>query len=406
MDKQYVVNMICCIRVCEALRETDPHIKEEILFSYYGVSAKGHAELQKYFKDAKIVDLITEAALTDKGHVKMALNKISDYLHSDLAKEVREAVEEARSERVISDQGAYEMYHYQDPTWKETALKMLLGKDRLLIHKQIHKAYGSFEMHDPDLHAELFNSGFIGMQIAMKKYDPTKGSFTAYAMREINHQAWLTTCSKNGLTSHYTSMHNMIKKATSVLVEMGLSPTIENIAIMTDKSPITIKNAMQIDKIKNIKSIEADSGKTKDIEDIFSKSPTEIAEAKERQTAVIKAIKRLPKDIRMVIVYTFFDNMPVTDISEKMNISQEDVTMYKIKGILYLKGDSELAHTVGREILGSNAKAKYIFPEEQDRVEFDAEKELQNIMSLVNNGIDQFEDTPIYGDDGLDDLNV
>ncbi|MGM9924934.1 MAG: RNA polymerase sigma factor SigB [Bacillus sp. (in: firmicutes)] len=203
---------------------------------------------------------------------------------------------------------------------------------------------------------DIYQVGMIGLLGAIRRYDESFGkSFEAFAVPTIIGEI------KRFLRDKTWSVHvprrikelgPKIKKATEELTtELSRSPKIQEIADYIDVSEEEVLEAMEMGKSYQALSvdhtIEADSdGGTVTLLDIFG--DTEDGYEKVDQRLVLEKVLHVLTDReKMIIKYTYLDNLSQKEAGEILNISQMHVSrlqrraIKKLREAIHAEGTSE-----------------------------------------------------------------
>ncbi|MEH6941944.1 RNA polymerase sigma factor SigB [Bacillus sp. JJ722] len=193
---------------------------------------------------------------------------------------------------------------------------------------------------------DIFQVGMIGLLGAIRRYDENYGkSFEAFAVPTIVGEI------KRFLRDKTWSVHvprrikelgPKIKKAVEELTtELGRSPRVDEIASFIAVSEEEVLEAMEMGKSYQALSvdhtIEADSdGGTVTLLDIFG--DMEEGYEKVNQRLVLEKVLHVLTDReKMIIKYTYLDNLSQKEAGELLNISQMHVSRLQRRAIKKLR---------------------------------------------------------------------
>nr|WP_249310679.1 RNA polymerase sigma factor SigB [Bacillus sp. FJAT-49736] len=195
-------------------------------------------------------------------------------------------------------------------------------------------------------HEDIFQVGIIGLLGAIRRYDDSFGKgFEAFAIPTIVGEI------KRFLRDKTWSVHvprrikelgPKIKKAAEELtVELQRSPRIEEIALRIDVSVEEVLEAMEMGKsyqsLSVDHSIESDSdGSTVTLLDIVGNVDNGYEKVDQR-LVVDKALHVLSEQERLIIQYTYLENMSQKAAGVKLGISQMHVSRLQRRAIKKLR---------------------------------------------------------------------
>lgn len=197
-----------------------------------------------------------------------------------------------------------------------------------------------------ELYEDLYQVGMVGLLGAIQRYDETFGkSFEAFAIPTIVGEI------KRFLRDKTWSIHvprrikelgpKIMNTAEQLEKELGKSPSVNEIADYLGISEEEVLEAMEIGKSYRALSvdhaIEADQdGNTVTLLDLVGKDEEGFEKVNQR-LSIEKVLHVLNKRERMIIHYTFMENLSQKECGEKLGISQMHVSRLLRKAIQKLK---------------------------------------------------------------------
>ncbi|MBM6617691.1 RNA polymerase sigma factor SigB [Bacillus suaedaesalsae] len=221
----------------------------------------------------------------------------------------------------------------------------LVQKYRPLVESMARKYSKGRNMHE-----DLVQVGMIGLLGAIKRFDPSFGKgFEAFAIPTIIGEI------KRFLRDKTWSVHvprrikelgPKIKVAVEILTtELQRSPKVEEIAKYLDITEEEVLETMEIGKNYQALSVdhplEADSdGGTVTILDIVGSQESGYEQI-DRKIDFEKSLKVLNEREKLVIQYTFLENLSQKEAGEKLGISQMHVSRLQRKAIQKLRNAAD-----------------------------------------------------------------
>lgn len=213
----------------------------------------------------------------------------------------------------------------------------MIEKLSLFIYYVISKKFSTFREYT----AELYQEAVIGIMKGIDSYDPTKSAPTTYFAVYIQHEMTeFINLTVNKTTSHYSSNIVKVKKAIDHFERNGREWAVTDIAQETGISPETITQALNIMEHSN--EIHFD---TPDFLDMnlsrCNLSPEEEYVKKEDSELLMKAVNRLDRDKRNIIIlkYGLSGEEPLSykNISDRLDIQIDKVKKLMNQGIKELR---------------------------------------------------------------------
>ncbi|KAA0544566.1 RNA polymerase sigma factor SigB [Bacillus sp. BGMRC 2118] len=201
-----------------------------------------------------------------------------------------------------------------------------------------------------NMHEDLVQVGMIGLLGAIKRFDPSFGKgFEAFAIPTIIGEI------KRFLRDKTWSVHvprrikelgPKIKKAVETLTtDLQRSPKVEEIAKHLDVTEEEVLETMEIGKNYQSLSVdhplEADSdGGTVTILDLVGSQESGYEQV-DRKIDFEKSLRVLNEREKLVIQYTFLENLSQKEAGEKLGISQMHVSRLQRKAIQKLRNATD-----------------------------------------------------------------
>jgi len=386
-------DLISCSRASKSIKESKFGMISENVCGIMEIENKANAEIMKRTPYGGWILAAADAVNVKKEDE--AEKKLAESFPPEKVKEILSAIREAKRYNIISDTGIYHLYNSGDPEWQKAAATLAVCKYHLYIHKYVHTHYGSYGQ---DYYDDYLSSCFEAVMVALKSYTPEKGAFATYTTMWFRHFCGQESNSiHNEQTSHYGKIQVQISKAIKKLQMEGHAATPENIAVETGLDLSTVNTELQYLKNTNFVYLNDDAS-LKDVSDTYENSPEHIAEVNNDRRALNDAVMKLPKQMREILVLRFAKGRSSEAISRATGIPSKKVKSMLLEAMALLGEDAELRKTVGAAPSIRNMKEEKI--ETEPPKERDAVKQLEQVMSLVNNGLKNTSSTDsIYGDD-------
>lgn len=182
---------------------------------------------------------------------------------------------------------------------------------------------------------DLVQVGALGLVKAIEFYSPDKNAkFSTYAIRYIKGELSHYTRDKLTLIKTPRHLHELIIKvsyATKELKTQGIQDP--SAAILADYLKVPqerIEEVIKIDKFKFMISLDqiqsSDEENTSLLEKIPDGDYLEIERINENKMMIENAVNKLPPDLKEIIELSFFEELNQREISDKMGISQMQVS--------------------------------------------------------------------------------
>lgn len=227
------------------------------------------------------------------------------------------------------------------------AQECILDNYENFVRDIIRKYYPTYAN---DNYQDMFQCGCIGLLNAMKSYDCKRGAFTTFSISFIRHEinAWINYFS-NDSTVHYTKLQNRINEAVRELEGQGIQPTAPKISILTELKPETVQRELKfMERIKFLHLDDPSESETQELSVGYTESPEHVLINKEKNEALLSALKGLPEEIREVLVRRFDLEQTIDTIAKRTSeslgryISIGQVKNYIQKGLGMLRSNTLL----------------------------------------------------------------
>lgn len=182
---------------------------------------------------------------------------------------------------------------------------------------------------------DLIQVGSIGLIKAIEFYNPDKNTrFKTYASYFIRGEIKHYLRDKASIIKAPRELQELVFKistAVKKLNEKGFEePTDEQIAEEVGVSTSKIHEVLEIEYCKSTLSLDQSFTSEDDDLTLIDKIPSgdyqEFLNSYEDKIMIAGAIKKLPKDLRQIIELSYYEDLNQREISEKINISQMQVS--------------------------------------------------------------------------------
>lgn len=193
----------------------------------------------------------------------------------------------------------------------------------------------SISMQSGVSHEDLIQVGSLGLVKAIEFYKPNMNTrFTTYATYFIKGEIRHYLRDKASLIKTPREIQELLFKihtAKKKLKEMGFDePSDEQISDYLNISVEKITEVSDIELRKNTVSLDqtitSDNDDTSLLDKIPSEDYQEFLTSYENRIMLASTIKKLPPDLKEVIELSFYEDLNQREISEKMNMSQMQVS--------------------------------------------------------------------------------
>lgn len=303
----------------------------------YEIRAIAKEELAKRYGFV-VLEIIEDVIHTEKEEELKLKLKILDQIKtlkledvSALKKEIMVAMREPK----LNMESIMELYR--------SGNEMLLKKSKEytveMFSKYIYSLMNTYHKTYVEKYGEeLFQCGVIGILNAMKNYHEDEGAFTTYSKLFIRHEMMThINFLNNGISVHYTKLHNQIRNAISTLKEEEHEVTVKNIAILTDIKPDIIKREMEY--MENTRFVYLDDEDVTEQVSEYSESPEAIAIQKEQYSTLTESMEHLDSITRSVIYMKYCLGHTNDRIAKENGITVRQVKILCQRGLKKLKED-------------------------------------------------------------------
>lgn len=184
---------------------------------------------------------------------------------------------------------------------------------------------------------DLFDLGVMGLIQAVDRFDPSKGTFEAYAIQKVRG-AVLDGLRKMGWISRKAQHRaRQIEEAISELEgELGRSPSEEEVAERLGMPLELYRDALE--EVRPVlMPLRREEGGLEEVLRAPGEDPSESAERKEVEELLMEAIRSLPKRQREVVVLYYYEGLTLKEIGEALGISDSRVSQLHSEAILRLR---------------------------------------------------------------------
>jgi RNA polymerase sigma-B factor len=201
-----------------------------------------------------------------------------------------------------------------------------------------------------NMHEDLVQVGMLGLLGAIRRYDPSMGkAFEAFAIptiigeikRFLRDKTWSIHVPRR-IKELGPKIKGTVEKLTN---DLQRSPKIEEIAVYLDVSAEEVLETMEVGKSYQALSvdhtIEADTdGSTVSLLDVVGSQDTGYEQIN-RKIDFEASLKVLTERERLVIKYTFLENLSQKEAGEKLGISQMHVSRLQRRAIQKLRNAAD-----------------------------------------------------------------
>ncbi len=254
-----------------------------------------------------------------------------------------------------------ELHHSGNKMGEKFAKECILDSYGNFVRDIIRKYYPTYVN---DNYQDMFQCGCIGLLSAMKSYDCERGAFTTFSISFIRHEinAWINYFS-NDSTVHYTKLQNRINEAVRELEAEGIQPTVPKISILTDLKPEIVQRELKfMERTKFVYLDDPVEGEAQEPSMGYTESPEHVMLNKEKNEALLSALKGLPEEIREILVRRFDLEQTIDTIAKCTSETfGRDISIGQVKNYIQK----------GLSMLRSNMLLKTEYPERISRQERD-----------------------------------
>lgn len=215
---------------------------------------------------------------------------------------------------------------------KKRMLHLKIVEDTITLVKKIAN---TISLQSGVNNEDLIQVGSLGLIKAIESYKPDLNTrFKTYATYFIKGEIKHYLRDKAAMIKAPRELQELVFKITTTaqkLTEEGIEePTAEDISKVLGISAGKVEEVMNIDKYKNALSLDQYfKGEDEDFS-LLDKIPAgdyqEFINSYEDKIMISSAIKRLPPDLRQIIELSYYEDLNQREISERINISQMQVS--------------------------------------------------------------------------------
>lgn len=193
---------------------------------------------------------------------------------------------------------------------------------------------------------DLVQAGTIGLLAAIDAYDPAFGTtLRTFATKhilgemrqQVRSQAWAAHVPRR-----VQDLATSVQEATAELsVRLGRAPTVDELAIHLDTTPEAILEALEAHLGRYAVSVDTpidDEGTPAAA--VIGGPDAALTDVEDRQT-VLALLATLPEREQEVVLLTYFERMPQSQIAERLGISQMHVSRLHRRAMDVMRGSLE-----------------------------------------------------------------
>ena len=208
----------------------------------------------------------------------------------------------------------------------------------------VRRIASSISPQNAPQYEDLLQVGALGLIKAINAYEPERNTrFSTYATYFIKGEIRHYIRDKADLIKTPRKVQELLFKIYSVrkeLMEGGNSePSIEQISEYMEIPVKKIREVVNIEQYKSLLSLDqsyvTDSDDVSLIDKIPSTKSREDINSSENRVMLQAAIEKLPEELKDILKMNFYEDMSQREISEKLGISQMQVSR-KIKKALHI----------------------------------------------------------------------
>lgn len=190
---------------------------------------------------------------------------------------------------------------------------------------------------------DLVQAGNLGLMAAIDGYDPAHGTeLSTFAAKhvigemrqQLSGQAWSMRVPRR-----VQDLALDVRRATESLeIELGRSPTVAELSTQLEVPADAILDALEAAHTRHAGSIDApvdESGAT--FADAIGGVDRELVAFEDRQT-VMALLETLPEREREIVLLTYFERLPQTEIATRLGISQMHVSRLHRRAMETMRG--------------------------------------------------------------------
>ena len=215
---------------------------------------------------------------------------------------------------------------------KKRMLHLKIVEDAMTLVKKIAS---TISMQSGVNNEDLVQVGSLGLIKSIESYRPNLNTkFRTYATYFIKGEIKHYLRDKAAMIKAPRELQELVFKITTTAKKLNEEgnedPTAEDIANVLGISSEKVEEVLNIDKYRNALSLDQYfKGEDEDFS-LLDKIPAgdyqELMNSYEDKIMLSEAIKRLPPDLRQIIELSYYEDLNQREISEKINISQMQVS--------------------------------------------------------------------------------
>lgn len=241
-----------------------------------------------------------------------------------------DSTERALALKIISNEQLVDILNNGSESEQAFAMELLLEKNNNLIGHVMHKYYHTYCVEHQD---DMWQEGRLAIFSHAKDFDPSRGTFSTFITPYIKDAIKMYICEIHGISPHYAVQVKKLNAAINDLAAAGVDNLdFGQLAEIMGVGPDAVARIYSMSQHLNMASIEGD-GKSNTLASPMSESPyAQVAEA-EKNSAIHRAVDKLPKGERAVINATFFGDSDrersLSDVAKELGMSTSEVRRLK-----------------------------------------------------------------------------
>ncbi len=229
----------------------------------------------------------------------------------------------------------------KDPKLRQELRDYLVKRHEGLVRHVVKDYLGSGESQE-----DLYSVGLLGLINAIDRFDPDRGTrFATFAVptirgeirRYFRDKTWGVRVPRR-IQELSLKVRDMVERLTQL---KGRAPTYEELARELGITEEEAIEAMEVSRQYDLPSIEQPAVDSED-EDVMAQAdragaPDPEIEAIADRDALLRAIEKLPKRERLVILLRYFGGMSQQQVGQRLGISQMHVSRLQHRALEKLR---------------------------------------------------------------------